>query len=72
MGGSANGSGSARLDYVVTPSVSPARTGQISVAGLKVDVAQASGCIYTLDVNNILEGPAGGLVTINNSASDSA
>lgn len=72
VGGNANGSGSGQLDYSVTPSTSSARTGQISVAGLKVDVAQASGCIYSLDVNNVLEGPGGGLVVINNSASDSA
>jgi Beta-propeller repeat/Viral BACON domain len=72
LGGNANGSGSGQLVYSVTPSTSAARTGQISVAGLRVDVMQASGCIYSLDVNNVLEGPGGGLVVINNSASDSA
>jgi len=72
VGGNGNGSGSGRLDYLVTPSVNPARTGQISVAGIKVDVMQASGCIYSLGANNVLEGQGGGLVSVSYSVSDIA
>jgi hypothetical protein len=44
----ANGSGAGQVQLNVTANVGPARTGSVTVAGQAVQIAQASGCTYSV------------------------